>query len=205
MTSEYQYKVHPLLRAVGVISAVMIVVGGVTYAALQSQAILADNSISSATTGLLVDGSDVDTTPSESETGFNFANLAPGADYGTAKEFRLKNSGTAPLDITVAASVSVPTGSLDKSLVKVKITDTSETGDPFVEYTLAQLEAGPVNVPGVSGPLTTSAGSLDSASGGEQDIFDIQVKLELGAVTGAGANTGNFNLIFNGTNDAEVL
>lgn len=97
------FHVSPVLRSVGVISAVAVLVGGVTFAALQSQATLTDNTISSASAGLLVDGNG-DEQFSEEEAGFAFEGIVPGLTPSEVKEFSLKNEGDT--DLKVKAKVS---------------------------------------------------------------------------------------------------
>lgn len=191
-------QVNPVLRAVGVISAVTALVSGVTFAAMQqAQATLTGNSMSSATVGLLVDGSDTGTEYSTSEAGFAFSNLVPNGPSSNGT-FKLKNSGGVDLDVKVNVTPITATG-IDKNLVKVKFINTDQTLE--AEYTLSQVEAG-VNLPGVSGPgVSPGIGTLEAA---EIEAFTIQVRLESGAITGSPNSISNFDLIFTGTNDAEV-
>lgn len=187
-------KVSPLTRALGVFSAVAIIVGGVTYAALQSQATLSDNTISSATATLQVNNTDNGGTFGTSDTGFQFTNLLPGAGYGDAQHFDLKNAGTSNLQVTVYATAGTVTGTLDKNKVHVKFTNQSLSTPGSAVYTLAQLEANYNGLPGVVG-----TDFLDTSSPGEENTFDVQVKLDDGAVGGSGAANSGFNLVFTGT------
>ncbi len=71
---------------------------------------------------------------------------------------------------------------------------------PPVDYSLADLESGAKSLPGVSG-----TGFLGTSTSDEKNTFDIQVKLEAGAVTnGTGGSIDAFNLVFTGTNHAEA-
>lgn len=184
--------INPLARAIGIFSAVAIVVTGVTAAALQSQATLTDNTISSATATLEVDNIDNGLGFSSTDTGFSFTGLVPGADYGAAQHFSLKNTGTADLKVTVYATLATATGTIDKTKVHVRFTN-NDTADVAV-YTMANLEAIFNDVPGVSG-----AGFLDIAAGGEENDFDVQVKLDADAIIGSSASLGDFNLVFTGS------
>jgi hypothetical protein len=179
-----------ILRASAMLAAISVLVVGVTYAALTSTATLTDNTISSATATLLVDGSDAGTTTSASEAGFSFTDLVPGADFSAAQTFSLENAGTAPLAVTVYAAGGANTGVLDKTKVHVKFVNTSEA-NVEATYTLAQLEALFNNVPGVSG-----LGVLDPA---ETDSLTVQVKLDADAVSGGAAALSGFNFVFTGT------
>ena len=187
-------KINPVVRAVGVFSAVAIIAGGVTYAALQSQATLTDNTISSATASLQVDNTDNGLGFSSSDAGFQFTNLLPGAGYSDAKHFKLHNAGTSNLQVTVYATAGTVTGALDKNKVHVKFTNQSLSTPGSAEYTLAQLEANFNGLPGVVG-----TDFLDTSEPGETNAFDVQVKLDDGAVGGSGAADTGFNLVFTGT------
>lgn len=96
------FSINPVLRSVGVMSAVAVLVGGVTFAALQSRATLTDNTISSASANLLVDGNN-DGTFSEKEPGFAFTDIVPGVTPSEAQQFALQNNGDT--DLGIKASV----------------------------------------------------------------------------------------------------
>ena len=190
--------VSPVFRAVLVVGAVMAIATGVTFAALQSQATLTDNTISSATADLQVNSTGEDF--GATDTGFDFTGLVPGADYGAASDFQLRNNGDADLNVQVYAETvsATGTGVLDKSKVMVKFTNTS-TAEP-AEYSLAQLEAANRDVPGASSTFTDLF--LEAP---ETDNFEIQVKLEEGAVSGTGpVSVNDFDLVFVGTNVEEL-
>ena len=180
-----------ILRASAMLAAISVMVVGVTYAALTSTATLTDNTISSATATLLVDGPDGNLDQSASEAGFSFTDLVPGADYSAPQAFRLENDGSADMTVTVYATVGSLTGVLDKSKVHVKVTNTSADPDVSDEYTLAELETLFNDVPGVSG-----SGVLEDQTVEE---FTIQVKLDENAVSGGGASLTGFNFVFTGS------
>ncbi len=194
--------VNPVLRAVGVISAVAILVSGVTFAALQSQVTLTDNTISTAgASGLLVDGTDPDDLGSQSEKGFTFSQLVPGGGYSDPQQFSLINSENGP-DMTVvvnatAASTSAP---VDKSKVWVKFTLADKTSgepqalvedDDSVAVTLAQLETSFTDLPGADGE--------DRLDANETLTYDVQVKIGADAVSAPEVTIDNFDLVFTGT------
>lgn len=196
-------QINPVLRAVGVIGSVTVLVSGVTFAAFQQSSVtLAGNDIASATANLWIDGNDTGTdTSAVSETGFSFAGLAPGGEYGSAEDFRLENVGDVPLDVQVKATSGVA-ANIDKNLVTVRFTNTSEEPDTGVTYTLAELEFAPRDVPGVSGDTGFLGFTTNTI---QKKSFTIEVKLEAGAVTsGSSGSIGDFDLIFTGTNDFEV-
>jgi hypothetical protein len=188
-------RINPVTRAIGVFGAVAIVVGGVTYAVMQSQATLTNNTISSATASLQVDNTDDATNGfGTSDVGFQFTNLVPGAGYGDPQNFSLHNAGTSNLQVTVYATAGTVTGVLDKNKVHVKFTNTSLSTPGSVEYTLAQLEANFNGLPGVVG-----TDFLDTSTPGETNEFEVQVKLDEGATGASGASNSGFNLVFTGT------
>ena len=189
-------KFTTILRAGAVLGGVSALVAGVTFAAApQSSATLADNLITSATTTLLVDGPDVDTTFNVSEPGFTFHNLLPGAtDYSDGQQFSLKNDGTTGLKVGVA--VTGGTGTLDPAKVHLKFTNTSEVSSTPAEYTLDQLVTAK-DVPGVSGTdqLDGDDPETTPANESETDNFTVQVKLDEGATS----DLSGFSLVFTGT------
>lgn len=99
--------INPVVRAVGVFSAVAIITGGVTYAAFTNTATLADNSVLSADAGLQVsNGGAYDT----SVQGFVFDDLIPGT-FTSPKNFYLKNTGDSNLNVTVHVPAAPGTAS----------------------------------------------------------------------------------------------
>lgn len=191
---KLSHSISPVTRAVGVFGAVAVVVGGVTYAALQSQATLTSNTISSATANLRVDNLGNGIGYTTSDAGFKFTNLIPGAGYGEAKQFKLHNAGNSNLQVTVYATAGSVSGTLDKNKVHVKFTNKSLSTPGSVQYTLAQLEADYNGLPGL-----VDDDFLDTSTPGEENEFDVQVKLDDGAVGGSGATNSGFSLVFTGT------
>lgn len=100
------FNVNPVLRAIGIISAVAVMVSGVTFAALQNTATLTDNTINSNVDGLLVD-SDGDDTFGSTDQGFAFNNITPGGT-SSAKAFALKNATNGPLEVNVQVTSEEP-------------------------------------------------------------------------------------------------
>jgi hypothetical protein len=182
----------PILRAAGVVTAVVIIVSGVTFAALQSQQdTLTGNTIETATANLQLstDG----TNYSDSHSGFDFNNIVPGGQSvpTTGYPFYLKNSGGTPLSLKLAVS-STPANpnSVDLSKVNVLLTPVG-TGTGVQTFTLQSLIAG-----SSSGGLAITSGNL--ASGVSQQ-FKLQVSMASDAVSGSGASLGNIDFSFSGT------
>lgn len=194
--------INPLARAIGVFSAVAVLASGATFAALQSQATLTDNTIQSATADLHVNNLENGGEYGETDTGFEFTGLVPGDDYqGEAQEFSLKNNGDVDLGLTIhkaMGEMAIKTdendpepGTLDPTKVMVKIAKVgvqTDEDENWVEYTLAQLDE-MKNLPG--GPLSHTDGS-------DTQTYSIQVKLLEGAVEGEGGELVDFDLVFTG-------
>jgi hypothetical protein len=100
------FRIKPLARAIAVFSAVLVFVGGVTFAALQNTATLTNNTINSDVDGLLVD-SDGDDTFAKTDEGFDFADIEPGGE-SDFKEFALKNDTDDPLVVHVQVTGESP-------------------------------------------------------------------------------------------------
>lgn len=131
------FGINPVLRSVGVMSAVAVLVGGVTFAALQSRATLTDNTISSASANLLVDGNK-DGTFSEEEPGFAFKDIVPGVTPSEAQQFALQNNGDT--DLKIRASV-VYNGTAEPEAPEAMTNNNSEQPDPTVPELPEGVEA----------------------------------------------------------------
>lgn len=194
-------KISPVARAVGVMSAVGILVSGVTFAALNSQVTLTGNTLSVASAGLEIDNTENGIAAGQTtDAGYNFEGLVPGGGFGEEHTFTLKNTGEADLNVTVGATMSDAMStlasegdtSIDPTLVTFKFTNTA-TGQSK-NYTMAELEEGdPGNLPGVSG-ANANALNVD-----ETATFTVQVKLGQDAVNGDSADDAMFDFEFTGT------
>lgn len=186
-------KINPLARAIGIIGAVMALVTGVTYAALQSQATLTDNTISSATADLQIDNMENNgTNPqafSDTDTGFAFTGVVPGGSASNSHSFQLKNNGTTPMTIKVGMPalptwVVSPSGTVDNSKVMLNITCTGPTltYNDFVQT------------------IWSTGSSMSGTLGaGEVTACTTNVTMDSDAFTGESAASSTFNLIFTGT------
>ena len=108
-------------RAIAVVGAVMVVVAGVTFAALQSQAaVLKGNTIQTAVASLKL--SSDGTTYTNALDGYTFVNLIPGGQPVPASGYTvyLKNAGSTPLapKLSITKPVINPDG-VDLSKVHV--------------------------------------------------------------------------------------
>lgn len=186
------FKLNPIARAVLTVGVVTGLAGGVTYAALQSQATLTGSSIDSGTASLLLwDGS----TFASTAPGFTVTGLIPGV--GKEYSFYFKNGGDIPLKIS-AKVPSAPTASGFSGWENLKVTITDEEGGtPAVTNTnMAELLAGKqLNLVGDS----LQAGAQgNSGVAGTEGNFKIKFDIDPTSVDGSHASVGVFNIDFNG-------
>lgn len=190
------WKLLPLARAIGVLSAVGIITTMVTFAALQSTGnALTGNTIETATANLQIskDG----TTFSDSVPGYDFNNIIPGGTpqpvAGGGYLVVIKNTGTT----NVALSLSVPTepnavGITDLGQVYVLVTAQIPGGGsyPVQPIKLSDLIAGKV-------PLAwgTGHGMVNQSM---TQSFHLQVVMDATAVTGGSASITGLDLSFSG-------
>jgi predicted ribosomally synthesized peptide with SipW-like signal peptide len=193
--------ISPLVRAVGVFSAVAVVVGGVTFAAFNSQATLTSNTISTATANLQVYDTKLNVFSSTGQ-GFTITDLVPGT--GVTSPFYLKNAGGIPLAVTAhipAAPAAPPEGYGFTGFENVKVTITSdETGCTIntKNTTMAKLLAGEVALP--CNPLAAGAqGNNSPTATGTEGNYKIKFDIDPAAITGNHAGVGAFDLVFTGT------
>ena len=174
-------------------AAVVVIVSGVTFAALQSQqAKLAGNIIQTATANLQISPNDV--SYANSLEGFAFQNLVPGgvavpnADTFT---FYLKNAGGTPLSLKLAVS-STPLNADNADLSKVHLILIPADGSSPQNFTLAALIAAYSSggLPVISANRLTPATTMK---------YHLQITMDIDAVTGSGASISNIDLSFSGT------
>ncbi len=182
----------PWLRAVLVLTAVGLIVGRVTFAALQSQqAVLAGNTIESATAALQLstDGANY----VSSVQGFTFSGLIPGGpamptQYG-GKPLWFKNNGNATLSVKAMISTA-PTITGDIDLSKVFVIFNPAGGGTAQTVSLAALQTGASN----GGVALT----MPVISPGAQVQYNIQVSMTADAFAGNSASIQNLNIVFVG-------
>ncbi len=183
------WKLLPLARAIGILSAVGIATTLVTFAAIQSNGnALTGNTIQTATAALQISKDEV--TFSDSMPGFTFSGLVPGGAAQPADNsyvVYVRNVGTAALNLslTVPAPPSI-TGTVDLSKVSVLLTP-SGTGSVTQALTLSSLLAGTV-------PIANSSLAIGSIA-----TYHVQVSMAADAVSGNGATISNLNLSFSGS------
>jgi hypothetical protein len=192
---------NPVVRAVGVLSAVGIVVGGVTYAAFASTATLADNSVNAADSNLEISNGGA---YAQTVEGFAFNDLIPGS-FTADQKFYLRNTGTANVNVTVNVPTQPGTASdygfTGWENLKVKFTslDPACPGNNAVQETdMQELLAGQVELP--CSPLGKDvAGTADGVNNAGD--YSVAFKVETAALkpgaTDISINDIDFN--FNGT------
>jgi hypothetical protein len=186
--------VNPVLRAIGIIGAVAGLTTAVTFAALNDKAVLADTSISTTTANLtLWDGDSFEATA----PGFHITGLVPGEGSGE-QLFYMKNGGDMDLDVTahVPNAPQPPAGGFGFSgwdNLTVVFTN-KHTGDTK-QTNMAELLAGEVALSGTLSAGAQGDNGNATAEGNYSVVFDIKPD----AVTGTHAGTGDFNVVFTGT------
>lgn len=191
---------NPLLRAVFVVGAVAAIVGGVTYAALDSSsASLTGNTVSSATADLRV--STNGDTFGASRAGFNFDGVVPGGDPAPAdgEAFWLRNTGTFDLALTATITTLPTTDPGDLALDNVHVIIT----DPGVDETLDGIDDTVVLSESVSDLSLAELAVLGDLAPGDKKLF-IQVSMDADTFEGTSGTVDDFDLVFNGTNALEV-
>jgi hypothetical protein len=185
----------PLLRAVGVLSAVGIIATSVTFASLQSQqAVLTGNTIQSATADLRIGTSA--STFSASRAGFTFADVVPGGPAMPADghSFYLKNYGSAALNLKVAVNSAVTNASsVDLNKVSVQLT---------------RIDTGSVQTMSLQSLLDAQASGgqalTDVINANSVVQYKLRAVMEADAFNGTGANVGAIDLVFSGVVNPSV-
>lgn len=189
-------KINPAARAIGTVGAVVALAGGVTFAALQSQATLTGNTIASASATLLVSSTPAcgaaTGTFTHSETGFAFTGLVPGGADSGAKNFCLKNTGTDNMTMNVVIPslptwTVTPSGSVDNSKVNLAFSCTGAGGTFSVTDNVNDIWFNTANL---------SGGTLNA---GTTDACTVTASMTSSAFTGESASSTTFNLTFTGT------
>jgi len=180
----------PILRALGVVGAVVAITTGVTFASLQSQqAVLTGNSIQSASADLRIGTST--SSFANSRTGFTFKDLVPGgpAMPTDGNTFYLKNYGTATLTLKMSVP-SAPTNTSGVDLTKVSILITRIDTGVTQTFSLQSL---------VDGYATGGSALTDSLSGGATAQYTLRASMAADAFSGASASLSTIDFVFSGS------
>jgi hypothetical protein len=188
------WKLLPLVRTIGILSAVGIITTAVTFAALQSNGnALTGNTIQTATASLLISTQGTAGSFSASVPGFNFTGLVPGGSpQPVANNYTvyLQNTGTANLKLLLnVPTLPVVTGTVDLSKVMVLLAQPSGIGlpQPVQAIPLSSLIAGTVSVNNAN---VNMGGTI---------AYHVQVSMDSDAVTGNGVSISGLDLSFSGT------
>lgn len=180
-----------IVRSVGVIAATAILATGVTWAALSSSPVtLDDTNLTTGTASLKIwDGS----TFTASAPGFQINNLIPGTD-SDAQRFYFQNDGDISLNLT-ARVIGSPGSTGITSWGGVKVIFTEEESGLTQEYTISELIAGPVDLPG-DGVEAGVQG--DSNSTNADGNYNVRFNIESDNVTGSSASITDLDIQFDG-------
>lgn len=180
-----------LARVAAATGALVVLMGGVAFAVLQSQQVkLTTNTLETANAGLQIstDG----TTFSDAHIGFDFNNIIPGGAFvpDTGYNFYLKNTGGTPLSLKFALS-SVPDNpnDIDVSKINIRLTPFA-TGSSQLFSLQSLIDAS------LSGGLTINQPA--SLGVGKTQQFSIQASMAADAITGSSAALGNIDFGFMG-------
>lgn len=184
--------INPLARTLLVVSLIICLLSGVTFAALQSQNTLTGSSITTATATMLVsrDGTSYATT----QSGFSFTNLVPGGASVPGNggyDIFLKNAGGTPLSPRFAVS-STPTNPDDVDLAKVNVIMSAGTSGQSQTFTLQSLIDS-----STTGGLALS--SLAVLFPDQVYAYKIQVSMAKDAFSGTSAAIGAIDFTLTGT------
>ncbi len=181
-----------LARAIGIVGAVIIVVSGVTFAALQSQqAVLKGNTIQTAVANLQVSSNG--TTYSNSLDGYVFSSLIPGGQPSPLNGYPvyLKNGGSTALALKLA--ISKPISNPDN-------VDLSK-----VHVILSPLGAGaPQNITLQDLITSTTSGGVALSQmtrliASQVTGFTLQISMDSDAVSGPSATISDIDFSFGAT------
>ncbi len=178
-----------LARAIMAVTAVVIIAGGVTYAALQSQPVkLTGNTIETTTAGLALSTDDLSF--GSTHAGFDFNSLVPGAQSGQSYRFYLKNNGGAPLALRFSVS-STPLNPNNVDLSKVHVTLTPDSSHQAESFTMQNL----VTANSTGGLVVSDPAELYF---GNTAGFTMQVAMDADAISGNTASLSNIDFAFVG-------
>lgn len=182
--------IRPLLQAMAIIAAIVVIVSGVTFASLQSQVVvLKGNSIATALAELKLSKDNI--TYASSLDGYTFGSLVPGGSPSPANghPIYLQNTGSAPLSAKLSVSGTL-TNPDTVNLAKVHVILSGFGGGVPQNITLQELIAADT-----TGGIALTLPGLSRISNGGNAGFTMQVMLDGDAVAGSSGNIGN--LIFN--------
>ncbi len=186
-------QLNPVIRAVAVITAVMALATGATFAALSDSATLTGNTIGTATANanlLLWDGDSFE----PAAPGFEVTDLVPGEE-SEPFNFYFKNDGNIELDLTASVPV-LPELSDGITASDVTLTFYGSCDDAPVPATLAALIAGDVELP--CNPLEVGAQGVIGETDNDANYWVTVTVDESVALDETSESVGAFDIIFDG-------
>lgn len=182
---------NPLTRTMLIVAVLLSLVGGVTFAALQSQTKLTGSTIQTATANLLI-GRD-STNLANTQAGFSFTNLVPGGTLTPSNGYPvyLKNAGGTPLSIKFAVS-GTPSNPNNVDLTKVSVHINSTTSGQTQIFTLQSLIDS-----NATGGLTMTLVSVLFPD--QLQPLTMQVSMARDAFDGQSASIGAIDFVITGT------
>ncbi len=191
----YKFKtMQPLMQAMSIIAVIMIVISGVTFAALQSQqATVKGNSIVTAMADLKLSKNNQNYT--NSLDGYSFTGLIPGgaATPTDGYPIYLLNGGSTALALKLSVDSSLSNPDM-VNLAKVHIILSPFGGGALQNITLQDLMTA-----NTTGGIALTGGAAAHLLAGTNTGFTMQIMMEGDAVSGAIANIGNITFNFNAT------
>jgi len=183
--------IKPVARTSFVVAVLLLLLTGVTYAALQSQTKITSSNITTTTANMLISRDNV--TYSSSQSGYNFGEIVPGGANMPASGYPvyLKNAGGTPLSPKFAVS-STPTNPNNVDLTKVNVILTSNASSEAQTFSLQSLiEAN------ATGGLALS--SLSVLFPDQVYRFNMQASMAKDAFVGTSASVGAIDFTLTGT------
>lgn len=178
-----------MARAILVIGSLIILSGGVTFAALQSQAaVVKGNSIQTALASMQVSSDGINYT--NSMNGYTFEGLIPGGSYVPANGYPiyLKNVGTTPLSLRISVAPNLSNNNL-VDLSKVRVSLSPMAGGAGQNVSLQDL----INSNSTGGAVLNQGTRVTS---GQTSGLFIKIMMEADAITGPSANISNLDFNF---------
>lgn len=191
-------KLTIIARATTMLAAVAVLVGGVTFASIQSTATLDDSTIATATANLEIGTATTGVCNNDFGTqvqGFDFAGIVPGAATGSqGEEFCLRNVGAEATNLSVMLTTpELPTYTdsnnapvvVNNSMVNVELACTGTTGSFGAGDTLQTI--------------WFNGKDQGTLAAGETAVCTASVNMEADAFTADSVKSTNFDLVFTGT------
>lgn len=187
-------KLSIVARAGFVLGAVSVLVGGVTYAALQDTATVADNTIATATANLEVSLDPDCLTGFGSEVaGFDFDGVVPGGAGSEDKHFCLKNTGEEAAPLNVVLTVPALPTYTDSADAPVTVNNTK------VRVVLTCTTPASFGVGDTLHALWFSGRTQGTLAPDETADCTASVNMDADAFSADSIKSSDFDLVFTGT------